>query len=119
MKKVIEEEAVSEVVGTILVLAITVVLFSAVFVYVQQFPLATTSKQITVVQQLSYNIDTHTLFENLTEKTGSILLRSDTYFVVLIDNHEYSTNLANLRVKSPYENSSSLFEPGDTITSWI
>ncbi len=116
MKKVIEEEAVSEVVGTILVLAITVVLFSAVFVYVQQFPLATTSKQITVVQQLSYNVNTHTLFENLTDKSGSILLRNDTYFVVLIDNHEYSTNLANLRVKSPYENSSSLFEPGDTIT---
>ena len=49
----------------------------AVFVYAQQFPLATTSKQITVVQQLSYNIDTHTLFENLRNESQPDITSND------------------------------------------
>lgn len=116
MRKVREEQAVSEVVGTILILGITIVLFAAVFVYVQQFPLATPSEQVTIYSEITYNPNSHILFENLTDKAGSILLRSESSLVILINDNEYSNLLSSLHISSPYKNSSNYLEPGDTIT---
>ena len=109
------EEAVSEVIGTILVLAITVVLFAAVFFYVQQFPLASPSEQITVYPEISYNPESHVLFENLSVKAGSIILRSETYLIVIINNVEHTNQLTNITILSPYGSTSRYLEPGDSI----
>ena len=70
LKEIRREEAVSEVVGTILILAITVVLFAAIFFYVQQFPLANPSQQVTVYPEISYNPASGILYENITLKAG-------------------------------------------------
>ncbi|MEM0135509.1 MAG: type IV pilin N-terminal domain-containing protein [Thermoplasmatales archaeon] len=115
MKEVKEEEAVSEVIGTILVLAITIVLFAAIFFYVQQFPLANPSEQITVYPEISYNIHSEVLYENLTIKAGSILQKSDTYLIILINNIEHTESLNNIKIVSPYGNSSAYLEPGDVV----
>ena len=115
LSKIKNEEAVSEVVGTILILAITVVLFATVFVYVQQVPLATAPEQVTIYQEISYDANSHVLYENLSDKGGSILLRSETYLIVLVNNVEYSSVLTSLQVSDPYGNASKYFEPGDSI----
>ena len=115
MKRVKYEEGVSEVIGTILILAITVILFSAVFIYLQQLPPAQTSEQITVSQEISFNSSSHTLYENITEKTGSILQRSGTYLTILINGKGYTDVISSLEITDPYGNSSGNFEPGDTI----
>ncbi|MCL4450575.1 MAG: type IV pilin N-terminal domain-containing protein [Candidatus Thermoplasmatota archaeon] len=115
LKEIRREEAVSEVVGTILILAITVVLFAAIFFYVQQFPLANPTQQVAVYPEISYNPDSRILYENITLKAGSILPRSDTYLIVVINNREFSTPATNLKVQSPYSNSSIYLEPGDVL----
>jgi flagellin-like protein len=115
VKRIKYEEGVSEVIGTILILAITVILFSAVFVYLQQLPPAQTSEQITVSQEISFNSSSHTLYENITEKTGSILQRSGTYLTILINGKGYTDVISSLEITDPYGNSSGNFEPGDTI----
>ncbi|MGC8561989.1 MAG: type IV pilin [Thermoplasmata archaeon] len=115
MKEVRREEAVSEVVGTILVLAITIVLFAAVFFYIQQFPLANPSEQVTVYPEISYNPHSQILYENITLKAGSILPRSNTYFIVIINNKEFTTPTTNIKLGSPYNNSSIYLEPGDVL----
>ena len=110
-----EEEAVSEVVGTILVLAITIVLFTAVFVYVQNFPLAAPSEQITINAELTYDPNTDILYENLSDQAGSLLLRSQTFLIIMINNVEHSTVLSSVNIVSPYGNSTKYLEPGDEI----
>ncbi len=115
MKRIKEEDAVSEVVGTILVLAITIVLFAAVFVYVQNFPLATPSEQITIDSEISYNPTTHILYENLTDQAGSPLLRSQTFLLIMINTVEHSSVLSSVNIETPYGNPSRYLVPGDEI----
>ena len=115
LRKIKDEEAVSEVVGTILILAITVVLFTTVFVYIQQVPLAKAPEQATIYQEISFDANSHVLYENLSDKGGSILLRSETYLIVLVNNVEYSSVLTSLQISDPYGNTSKYFEPGDSI----
>ncbi len=116
MRKPKKEEAVSEVVGTILVLAITIVLFLAVFAYVQHFPLATPSEQLTIYQEISYDPVSQVVTEKLSDKTGSILSTSETFLIVLINGVSYSKPIGSLHIYSPYGNNSDFLQPGDTIT---
>ena len=115
LKEIRREEGVSEVIGTILILAITVVLFAAIFFYVQQFPLANPSQEVAVSPEISYNPESRIIYENITLKAGSILPMSDTYLIVIINNREFSTSATNLKVQSPYSNSSIYLEPGDVL----
>lgn len=116
MRDTRKEEAVSEVVGTILVLAITIVLFLAVFAYVQHFPLATQSEQVTIYQELYYDPVSMVVTEKLSDKTGSILPTGETFLIVLINGTAYSKPISSLQIYSPYGNNTGLLKPGDIIT---
>ncbi|MCL5789065.1 MAG: type IV pilin N-terminal domain-containing protein [Candidatus Thermoplasmatota archaeon] len=115
MRRIKEEDAVSEVVGTILVLAITIVLFAAVFVYVQAFPLAVPPKQVTIDSEISYDPSSHILYENLSDMAGSPLLKSETFLLVMINGVEHSIPLSSAKVVIISPGISNYIEPGDKI----
>lgn len=116
MKEVRYEDAVSEVVGTILVLAITVALFSTVFVYVQVLPPANSPDQVTFSSDFSYSPTRGILHINLTEKAGNILSTNEYYLMVSIDGREYSTPLSSLNFTGPLDQGNhNNLGPGDTV----
>jgi flagellin-like protein len=115
VKDVKGEDGVSEIIGTILVLAITVALFSTVFAYIQYIPPATVPEQVTISPSVSLDGADHVLYLNLTENTGSIIARSSTFLMVFIDGREYPTSIASLPMTGPSYSSQKDFGPGDTI----
>lgn len=116
MREVKSEEGVSEVVGTILVLAVTVVLFSTVFAYVQYIPAANIPQQVVLFPEFSLNGREHILYVNLTEKAGSILVRNAAYLMIFINGKEYTNSLTSLQVTGPINGGSDkYFGPGDTV----
>ncbi|MGC8645305.1 MAG: type IV pilin N-terminal domain-containing protein [Thermoplasmata archaeon] len=115
LKPVNEEDGVSEVIGTILILAITVVLFSAVFAYVDQIPKASSPVQVYFSSNLSYDHSTGVLYENVTDEGGSIILRNSTYFVVFTSNKVYRFSVGALNVTAQHSHHPSYLEPGDTL----
>jgi len=80
MREVYREEGVSEVVGTILILAITVALFATVFMYTQHIPAAQKAAQVIIYPNIY--IDNGTLFVNLSDKGGTILSGNSTYLII-------------------------------------
>ncbi len=105
MKEVFREEGVSEVVGTILILAITVALFATVFAYVQHVP--SPSKTPSVIIFPSIAVSNNILYLNLTDKGGSTFLSNDTFLIVNSNGNTHSFLLYDLTKKST-------FGPGDT-----
>ena len=79
MRKIVkrEESGVSEVVGTILILAITVVLFATVFTYVQHIPPPAKSAQMVIQANISGS--GKGLFVSLRDLAGSIFNSNMTY----------------------------------------
>jgi len=115
LKQVRGEAGVSEVVGTILILAITVVLFTAVFAYVSQIPKTSSPVQIYFSSTLSYSNSTGIIYENVTDEGGNIVLRNNTDFIVMTAGNIYRFSSWDLYVTSQFPHPSSYLEPGDTI----
>ncbi len=115
MKQIRREEGVSEVVGTILVLAITVVLFSAVFVYVSQIHRPVAPQLINVNSEIYFDGRSGILYENVTEVSGSVLSRDGAYLMVFINGTEASYPSSSLPITGPQGNETDHLGPGDTI----
>ncbi len=91
-----DEEAVSEIVSTILTLAITVVLFSSVFATVTQMEGPDERYHLDFTTNFEYHNQTHYL--NITHEGGKDLSTYPTYFNLLIDgvNHRYHLDHENV-----------------------
>ncbi len=115
MRIVYREEGVSEVIGTILVLAITVVLFTTVFVYVQHIPSAQKSAQISIIP--NFIVTNGSLYITLNDKSGTPLDINNTYFSVMINGTVYSSTLAGLasQVNSGLTSSNGYFNAGNIL----
>ena len=115
MRIVYREEGVSEVIGTILVLAITVVLFTTVFIYVQHIPSAQKSAQISIIP--NFLITDGNLNITLNDKSGTPLDVNNTYLSVVIGGSVYSATLAALskQLNSGLTISNGYFVPGGTL----
>ncbi|MEM0167943.1 MAG: type IV pilin N-terminal domain-containing protein [Thermoplasmatales archaeon] len=110
LKPIRHENGVSEVFGTILIIAITVVLFSSIFVYVEQIPRATPPVQIYFNSEVGYS-PSGTMYENITDEGGSIVQISSVNLILLIGKEVLRFPLDELNV-TPHSN---YLEPGDTI----
>ncbi len=106
MKEVFREEGVSEVVGTILVLAITVALFGTVFVYVQHVPPPSEAPSAVIFPSVRIS-DGH-LYLNISDKGGSTFISNDTFLFVYVNGQIHSFLLFELTGKPT-------FGPGDTL----
>lgn len=115
LKEPVREEAVSEVIGTILILAITVILFAAVFAFVQHIPPAGETDQITLSSDTYYNPISHHLFENMTVETGSTLLSNQSYIILTVNGKVYSVAVSSLKIVGPSLGGHAYIVPGDTI----
>ncbi|MEM0138667.1 MAG: type IV pilin N-terminal domain-containing protein [Thermoplasmatales archaeon] len=111
LKSIRPENGVSEVVGTILIIAITVILFSSIFVYVEQIPRPTLPVQVYFSSEVSYSAS-DIMYENITDEGGSIVQLSSLTLVLLIGKDVLRFPLDELSV-TPHQ--SSYLEPGDTI----
>ncbi len=106
VKDIYHEEGVSEVVGTILILAITVALFATVFAYTQHIPPPSKSSQAIIYPSIS--ISNNHLYLNLSDKAGSSYLSNYTYLIVNSNGATHSFLLYSLTGKGT-------FGPGDNI----
>ncbi|MEM0141621.1 MAG: type IV pilin N-terminal domain-containing protein [Thermoplasmatales archaeon] len=115
LKPVKTEDGVSEVVGTILILAVTVVLFSSIFVYVEQIPRATPPVQVYFSSSVHYSPSSDLIYENITDEGGSVILRDSTVLIIFIGSDVLRFPLDRLNVTSQEGHTSAYLEPGDTI----
>lgn len=93
MKEVYKEEGVSEVVGTILILAITVALFATVFAYTQHIPPPSKSYQAIISPDIY--VRNNVLFVNITDKGGSTFFANELYLIV-VTNTTYSYPVSSI-----------------------
>ncbi len=106
MKEVQREEAVSEVVGTILILAITVALFATVFTYTQHIPPPSKTSQTIIYPSIS--LSGNHIYLNLSDRGGSTYASNETYLIVNTNGSTHSFLLYIITGKGS-------FGPGDNI----
>ncbi len=85
-----KDNGVSEVVGTLLILAITVALFATVFTFVNTMPRATNEVQVTVYPEYAEN--SKYFYLNLTIVSGTPLKTSGIICVLSVNGETYSSN---------------------------
>jgi archaeal flagellin N-terminal-like domain len=96
----LEESGVSEVVGTILILVITVILFATVFTYVQHIPPPSKSAQL-VIQSNIYGTGENISIQ-LKDLAGSTLNSNETYLDIFVNGTFKSFNLYSLTKKPTF-----------------
>ncbi len=101
------EEGVSEVVGTILILAITVILFATVFVYVQHIPPPQRAAQMVI--QASVTNDNGYTYVVLRDQAGSTFNSNSTYLAIVYQNMVRSIGIYSLT-------GTPVFGPGDSVS---
>ncbi len=103
----IKEKGVSEVVGTILILAITVVLFGTIFTYVQHIP--PPQKTGEMIIQSSISVSGNNTIVQLTDLSGSQFSSNYTYLDIIYGGSIKSIPIYEI-LKKPQ------FGPGDTVS---
>ncbi len=116
-----KEKGVSEVIGTLLILAITVTLFSSVFYYVSTIP--TPTPQVYSSFSYNYNINTNsTLNLTITNTGGQALMLSSTQLMIVLQNNTGSKVITHMLSEKNFSSqiSSSYFGVGKSFTyhSW-
>jgi len=96
----LEESGVSEVVGTILILVITVILFATVFTYVQHIPPPSKSAQL-VIQSSIYGTGKNISIQ-LKDLAGSTLNSNETYLDIYVNGTFKSFNFYDLTKKPTF-----------------
>ena len=84
-KKWSDNKGVSEIIGTILMLAITVVLFSSIMVFVTNMPTPIARPTADFLSSLTYNTTTNSGTVTLTHNGGEALNDYETQLLVIVD----------------------------------
>lgn len=84
-KKWLDNKGVSEIIGTILMLAITVVLFSSIMVFVTNMPQPISRPNADFLSSLTYNTTTNSGIVTLTHNGGEALNDYETQLLVIVD----------------------------------
>jgi len=84
-KKWLDNKGVSEIIGTILMLAITVVLFSSIMVFVTNMPQPISRPNADFLSSLTYNTTTNSGTVTLTHNGGEALNGYETQLLVIVD----------------------------------
>lgn len=103
----VREKGVSEVIGTILILAITVVLFATIFTYVQHIPSPQKSPELIIQSSISV-VGNNTIIQ-LTDLSGNLFSSNSTYIDVFYNGAIKSIPIFEITRKQT-------FGPGDNLT---
>ncbi len=97
-----KDDGVSEVIGTLLILAITVALFATVFTFVNTMPRATSYVQVTIYPEYSEN--SNYFYLNLTFVSGNPIKASGIICAISVNGKVYSSSNQNQYWIIPAEN---------------
>jgi len=116
-----KEKGVSEVIGTLLILAITVTLFSSVFYYVSTIP--TPTPQVYSSFSYNYNINTNSTMDlTVTNTGGQALMLSSTQLMLVFQNNKGTKVITHMLSEKNFSSqiNSSYFGVGKSFTyhSW-
>ncbi len=89
-----DESGVSEIIGNILILMITVVLFSSIMAFVNQMPMPELATKTDFVGSVSFDASGTEATVTLTHSGGAVLPATDTTVFILIDDVSYTYKLS-------------------------
>jgi len=90
-----EDEGVSEIIGNILILMITIILFSGIMAFVQQMPVPEQATKVDFSATVSFWDNGHKANLTVTHAGGAVLKTRDAFILVDVDNVNTRYNLSD------------------------